>query len=295
MVPGGTNCFLALLARSTLAVRTKLRRMACNDGAVQLIFSPDGGAPRTLSDTDLVELYRYPAPEGRGWVRSNFVMSLDGSVQGPDGRSGSINTESDHHVFALQRALADAVLVGANTVRSEGYRAVDLEPWQLQVREQEGLAPYPMLVIISASADLDPGIATPAENVGGAVMIITTAGKPAEDLEPLRAAGMTVLEAEGTTLDLAQIVDQLAGTGFQRLLCEGGPRLHNDLLAVDALDELCLTLAPVVVGGQGLRSTAGPALPVPSSFRLHHALYADDGALFTDYRVARTTATEGAA
>ena len=269
--------------------------MACNDGAVQLIFGPDGGALRTLGDSDLVELYRYPAPEGRGWVRSNFVMSLDGSVQGPDGRSGSINTESDHHIFALQRALADAVLVGAATVRFEGYRAVDLEPWQLQVREQEGLAPYPMLVIISASADLDPVIATPAEGAGGAVMIITTAGKPAEDLEPLRAAGITVLEAEGTTLDLAQIVDQLAGTGFQRLLCEGGPRLHNDLLAADALDELCLTLAPVVVGGQGLRSTSGPALPVPSSFRLHHALYADDGALFTDYRVARTSSAEGAA
>src|SRR5215204_269124 len=274
---------------------TNLVEMTCDDGTVQLIFSPDDGAVRILNDSDLVELYRHPAPEGRGWVRSNFVMSLDGSVQGPDGRSGSINTDSDHHVFALQRALADAVLVGANTVRAEGYRAVDLEPWQLQVREQEGLAPYPMLVIISASADLDPGIASPAENVGGAVMIITTAGKPAEDLEPLRAAGMSVLEAEGTTLDLAQIVDQLAGTGFQRLLCEGGPRLHNDLLAVDALDELCLTLAPVVVGGQGLRSTAGPALPVPSSFRLHHALYADDGALFTDYRVARTTAAEGAA
>ncbi len=151
--------------------------MTCDDGAVQLIFGPDGGAPRTLDESDLVELYRYPAPEGRGWVRSNFVMSLDGSVQGPDGRSGTINTESDHHVFALQRALADAILVGANTVRFEGYRAVDLEPWQLQIREQEGLAPYPVLVIISASADLDPSIATPAEGVGGAVVIITTCGK----------------------------------------------------------------------------------------------------------------------
>ena len=118
------------------------------------------------------------------------------------------------------------------------------------IREQEGLAPYPMLVIISASADLDPVIATPAEGVGGAVMIITTAGKSADDLEPLRAAGITVLEADGTALDLGHIVDQLAGTGFQRLLCEGGPRLHNDLLAAGMLDEVCLTLAPVVVGGR---------------------------------------------
>ena len=259
---------------------------------MQLIFSPDGGAPRTLGETDLVELYRHPAREGRGWVRSNFVMSLDGSVQGPDGRSGSINTESDHHVYALQRALADAILVGANTVRLEGYRAVDLEPWQLEIREQEGLAPYPMLVIISATADLDPVIATSAGSVGGAVMIITTPGKPADDLEPLRAAGITVLEAEGAALDMAQIVDQLAGAGFQRLLCEGGPRLHNELHAAGVMDEVCLTLVPVVVGGQGLRSTSGAALPVPSSFRLHHALYADDGALFTGYRIARTASTE---
>jgi hypothetical protein len=164
---------------------------------VQLIFGPDGGDSRTLGETDLVELYRYPAPEGRGWVRSNFVMSLDGSVQGPDGRSGSINTESDHRIFALQRALADAVLVGANTVRLEGYRAIDLEPWQLRIREQEGLAPYPALVIISASADLDPVIATPAEGDGGAVTIITTAGKSPDDLAPLRAAGITVLQTDG--------------------------------------------------------------------------------------------------
>jgi riboflavin biosynthesis pyrimidine reductase len=255
---------------------------------VQLIFGPDGGAPRAVEVADLIELYRHPALEGRGWVRSSFVMSLDGSVQGPDGRSGSINTESDQHIFTLQRALADAILVGANTVRSEGYRAVDLEPWQLAIRDQEGLAPYPALVIISASADLDPTIATPSEGAGGAVMIITTPGKSADDLEPLQAAGITVLEADGATLDLALIVDQLAGTGFPRLLCEGGPRLHNELLTAGVVDEVSLTLAPLVVGGQGLRSTSGAALPVPSPFRLHHVLYADDGALFTSYRAVRS-------
>ena len=254
---------------------------------MQLIFGPDAGAPRRVDEPELIELYRLPAPEGRGWLRTNFVMSLDGSVQGPDGRSGTLNTASDRHVFALQRALADAVLVGANTVRHEGYRAIDLEPWQLEIRQQEGLAPYPVLVIISASADLDPVIATPAEGTGGSVMIITTSGKPQDDLEPLRIAGITVQEAEGSALDLASIIDQLAGTGLPRLFCEGGPKLHNDLLAAGVVDEVALTLAPVVVGGQGLRSTSGAALLAPSGFRLHHALYADDGGLFTSYRLIR--------
>src|SRR4029450_1138599 len=130
---------------------------------VQLIFGPDGGARQVVDETYLIELYRHPVLESRGWVRSNFVMSLDGSVQGPDGGSGSINTESDQRIFALQRSLADAILVGANTVRFEGYRAVHLEPSRLQIREQEGLGPYPTLVIIPASANLDPTVATPLE------------------------------------------------------------------------------------------------------------------------------------
>ncbi len=107
-------------------------------------------------------------------MRSNFVATLDGSVQGLDGRSGSINTESDHEVFALHRGLADVILVGAGTVRDEGYRAVDLEPWQTSLRAAEGLAPFPTLVVITGSLRLDPAFADPPYE-HGPVLVVTSA------------------------------------------------------------------------------------------------------------------------
>jgi riboflavin biosynthesis pyrimidine reductase len=249
---------------------------------VQLLFDATGRSPGVLDDDGLVELYRYP-DDGRRRLRTNFVASLDGSVQGADGRSGGINTPSDHHVFALHRALADAVVVGAGTVRHEGYRAVDLQPWQRELRARLGLHPFPTLVIITASANLDPSIATPAHGEGGPVMIITTGGKRDDDLAPFRSAGITVVE-HGDWIDLEAALDRLAEAGRPRLLCEGGPGLHRDLLAAGLVDELSLTLAPVVVGGVGLRTTSGPGLPAALPFDLAFALCADDQTVFTSYR-----------
>ncbi len=251
---------------------------------IQQLF-PAGSTPVDLDDDDLVRLYRYP-DDGRRRLRTNFVASLDGSVQGLDGRSGGLGTASDSHVFALHRALADAVLVGAGTVRQEGYRSVDLTSWQSELRADLGLAPFPALVIISGGAQLDPAIAQPEQGDGGPVMIITTSGTSDDDLAPLRGAGIEVVEA-GATIDLHAALAILDARGWSRLLCEGGPGLHRHLLAAGLVDELSLTLAPVVVGGQGMRSTNGGALDVAAAFDLAFVLHAEDGALFTSYRARR--------
>lgn len=262
---------------------------------MRLLFDrSDPTATGEISDQRLAELYRHPLPmAGRNAVvRSNFVCSLDGSIQGPDGRAGSINTASDHYVFALHRAHADVILVGAGTVRTEGYRAVDLAPWQLELRAAEGLSPYPTLAIVTSSVNLDPRIGTPAVGSGGPVVIITARSKADRDLDLFRAAQVAVIEQDHEGIDLAESLDWLATQGLHRVLCEGGPTLHRDLLAEGLVDELSLTLAPVAVGGAGLRSTRGAAIEPVATFELELSLYADDGALFTRYLQRRQVISE---
>lgn len=252
---------------------------------MRLVFaSTDLSATADLSETDLVDLYRHRLPSERAvWLRSNFVATLDGAITGPDGRAGSINTPSDQHVFGLHRAHADVILVGAQTVRSERYRGVDLPPWQREIRSAAGLSEFPMLAVVTRSLDLDPALGSNGALDVGPVTIFTTAGKSPAALAPFTSAGVEIVQLDGAELDLVQVVDQLSARGFARVLTEGGPRLHRDLLARDLVDELSLTLAPLVVGGHGGRTTAGEWLDDPAAFALRFALYADDGTLFLNY------------
>ena len=253
--------------------------------AMQLLFSDTGAELGPIDSDQVIDLYRHRVPEdGSAWLRTNFVVSLDGSVQGPDGRSGSLNTPSDQRLFAMHRALADAVLVGAETARVEGYRAVDLTGWQRELRAATGLAAHPLLVVVSRSLQLGVELADPG---GGSVMIVTTEDRTAEELAPFERAGIEVVQAGHGDVDLPAAVAGLAARNYRRLLCEGGPRLHRNLLDADLVDELSLTVAPVVLGGRGHRLTAGDDLVEARSFSLAHALHAADGTLFLSYRRTR--------
>ena len=251
---------------------------------VQLIFDRGGRPAGPLGERELVELHRFPVPSSQAWLRTNFVCTVDGSISGADGSSGSINTAADRQLFRLQRALADAVIVAGGMARREGYRAVDLSPQQTRLRAAENLAPFPVLVIVSGSAAIDPEVARPREGAGGPVIVVTTSGKATGELAALRGTGIEVLELGADRVNLQAMVDDLAGRGLPRLLCEGGPVLHRDLLAAGLVDELLLTVAPRVVAGSGPRTTAGPGLAEPVAVELQHALLGEDGALFTDYR-----------
>jgi riboflavin biosynthesis pyrimidine reductase len=257
---------------------------ACQDAGVHLLFDRRGTPPGLLGQAELVELLRFPVPPSDAWLRTNFVATVDGSITGPDASSGSISPASDQHQFALHRALCDAVVVAGGTARAEGYRSVDLADWERDLRAAEGLAPYPTLVVVTASANLDPQVATPAQGAGGPVVVATTVAASAGRLDPLRAAGVEVLQRGSDEVDLSAVLDELAGRGLPRLLCEGGPSLHRDLLAHGLVDEVLLTHAPQLVAGSGSRTTRGPGLDDPVGLALSYVLRADDDALFTSYR-----------
>jgi len=236
-------------------------------------------SPSELSDADLFELYAYPVE--RQWVRANFVSTLDGAVQGPDQRSGSLSSPPDHHLFALLRSLCDVVLIGAHTTRVEGYQPVTEAEMRASVRADLGLAPVPSIAVVSRSLRLDPELLR-----GGSArtVVITTGAAPADVRADVEALATVVVAGEHS-VDFGVALDALAGLGLQRVLCEGGPTLMRDLVASGHLDELCLTLMPRIIAGDALRLTHGEALAPPADLRLRHLLESD-GELFCRY--ART-------
>ncbi len=216
--------------------------------------------PSFSADVDLPSVYAYPDGE-EPWVRANFVSTLDGSVTGPDGSSASINTPADKQVFSLLRALADVVIVGAGTARAEGYRPPTTPSVWRAVRSALGLSGPPALAVATRSGDLPPLLAD-TRSGGGDVLLLTCSQTPDEAVErAVRTLGPDrVIVCGDDRVDLDAASTELARRGLRRMLCEGGPHLMHDLAASGALDELCLTLVPRVLGGAHPRLVAGDEL-----------------------------------
>jgi riboflavin biosynthesis pyrimidine reductase len=203
-----------------------------------------------VTASELARLYRFP--DGRRWVRTNFVSTLDGAGVGADGRSGTINTPADNRVFALQRDLCDAVLVGSGTVRAEGYE---------RITPTRRRPVPPALVVVSGSGRVPEGLQAPTQGRGGGVLV-TCAGAGIAALGRARGTlgGDAVVVAGGDHVDLRAALDALAERGLRHLICEGGPTLFAAALGAGVVDELALSLVPAVVGGDGTRITTGAPL-----------------------------------
>jgi riboflavin biosynthesis pyrimidine reductase len=237
------------------------------------------GAPGAeLTDEDLLQLYA--VPEGPGpHLRLNFVTSPDGAAT-VAGLSAGLQTPGDNRIFGVLRDLADVVLVGAGTIRDEGYGALRPGARRRARRVGLGRAEVPVLAVVSNRLDLDPGAALFAEAPVPPVVI--THGGAEEGRLAALAEVATVIVAGAEAVDLAAALAELADRGLPRVLCEGGPTLFGSLLAAGCVGQLCLSVTPRLVGAGPRRIVAGPPLPAPVPMRLA-GLLEEDGALFCTY------------
>ncbi len=248
------------------------------------------------STVDLDQAYWVDDP-GSQHVSAMMISSADGAGS-VDGRSAGLGNDDDKRLFALLRAHADVLLVGASTVRVERYGGDRPDPEMRALRLRRGLSPAPRIAVLTSRADLDPTgpLFTDTE---ARPIILTTSAAPADRLDRL-AQRADVIIAGRDRVDLAIALDALRDRGLVRVSCEGGPTLLAQLIAAGRLDELRLTIAPSMYPGDAPRitssavptvATAGavpavPAMPGGADMELLHVLESESY-LFLRYRIRR--------
>ncbi|MCZ7530449.1 MAG: pyrimidine reductase family protein [Acidimicrobiia bacterium] len=218
--------------------------------------------------------------EDRPWVMLNMVTSVDGAVS-VEGRSGGLAGDADREVFHALRTFPDVILVGSGTVRAEGYGPPRASPADSAMREAHDAWPVARIAIVTGSASLDYGSALFSEPTSRP-LLVTTANAPADRIAQAAEVADVAVAGEDS-VDVSRALSALGELGARVVLCEGGPNLNGQLLAADVVDELCLTVSPLLVAGSGKRIVTGDALETPFGLELVHVLE-DDGSLFLRYR-----------
>jgi riboflavin biosynthesis pyrimidine reductase len=217
------------------------------------------------------------APDDRPFVYLNMVATVDGRAA-IEGRSHALGSATDTLLLTELRTLADAVLIGSGTLRAEGYGRLVGNMDRVARREAAGRSPTPTAVLLSRSLDLpwDAGLFAAAAQP---VLVYTGArGDPPETAAPLEVVRLPDPTPRAALADLR-------ARGVRALLCEGGPTLSRALLAEDLVDELFLTLSPLLAGNTDApRIVEGDDLPAPARLDLEWVLHHDDE-LYLRYRI----------
>lgn len=221
---------------------------------------------------DEVDLRSAYAVTAQRHLRANFVSSLDGAAT-LQGKSAGLSSDADRALFHLLRSMADVVLVGAGTARAENYGGAKVAD-----RDQP-----PPIAVVSKSLDFELA-ARLFTDTAVPPIVITCAASPGALRSQLSAVA-EVIVAGDADVDLRVALDALAERGLGRVLCEGGPHLLGAVAAAGLLDELCLTLSPMVAGGNAGRIVAGYLPDVVEPMHLRHVLE-EDGHLFLRYSTA---------
>jgi riboflavin biosynthesis pyrimidine reductase len=233
------------------------------------------GADGELDDDQLAELYAYRRAQ---WLRANMVSSADGAGF-LESRTAGLSSPADIRLFGLLRSLADVVLVGAGTARTEQYKPARRRTALAGLRA--GRTATPPIALVSRSLELDLGTPLFADAPPDARTIVITCDSSPAGRRAAVARVADLIVAGDLLVDLAEGLAALRARGLGRVLCEGGPHLLGEVAAAGLLDELCLTISPLLAGPGPFRITAGAPFPA-RPMTLAHVVEAD-GFLFCRY------------
>jgi riboflavin-specific deaminase-like protein len=221
------------------------------------------------------------APPDRPYLVLNMVATLDGRIT-IDGRSGPIGDEADRELFHGFRTQADAVMVGAGTIRTERYGRIAKKPERREQRVAEGLEPDPLAVIVSARLRVPVDLPL-LQDPDSTVAILTASSEELPEATPARVEYLR--GPAGVELELRPLLERLrAEHGVRSILCEGGPSLNESLVREGLVDELFLSVAPKLAGGPPLTVLTGDPLAEPLEAELAWLLE-HEGHLFGRYRL----------
>jgi riboflavin-specific deaminase-like protein len=240
---------------------------------------------RIVEELGLAELADHTT--ARPYVLLNMISTVDGRAS-IEGRSGAIGGTADKRLFHGMRTAVDAVMAGAGTIRAERYRRLVRDEPGRQIRRARGLTEEPLACVVSERLRLPPEIPLLSEP-GARVVVITPSTQTVSDVDTeidyIRAEHNGALDLRGALAELRERLD------VRTLLCEGGPHLNSQLLTAGLVDELFLSLSPMLAGedpsGEALRIVAGASLEPPVTLELV-AAFEHSSSLFLRYRVIRS-------
>lgn len=252
------------------------------DAATQLTELGPQGSTFDTDDGRLAAFYSYPENLERCWVRANMISSLDGGAT-DDGKAGGLAGPGDRALFSHMRQEADVILVGASTVRIENYSGAQMSLAERRERQGRGQTEVPPIAVVTHAADFehDARIFTHTE----VPPMIMTCRETVPEANARFGSTAEVVDASGAhtdRVDPAVALAIFAERGLRRVLSEGGPSLISLLTEHDLLDELCVTIAPILVGGAARRIASGSG-EAHTRMRRSHLLTDDEGYLYTRY------------
>lgn len=226
-------------------------------------------------------------PHHECWVIGHMVSGLDGTAA-VDNRVGALSTRPDQEFYRAMRQVADVVMIGAETVRREGFGAIRLSEAARAWRREQGMAELPPVAVVSRSLDLPWHLKLFQKPTGSArTHVLTCANADPERLAAAREVAEVIIAGEDR-VDPVRAMTELAARGHTVVMCEGGPTWLGEVVAADRLDELLLSISPMM-GGDPLPVAITPQGAGMHAFDLRGVMREED-TIFLRYTAARQEA-----